>query len=94
VIDCNQTVFTRTLKFYLKDIELVTVEYESPGVAFIVYALDYLFKDARSLGCIESRQRHISFRMKKLGMHWSAIGAESMVKVKQGIRNGTLSEVY
>ena len=51
-------------------------------------------KDARSLGCIESRQRHISFRMKKRGMHWSAIGAESMVKVKQGILNGTLREVY
>src|SRR5699024_9811963 len=33
-------------------------------------------KDARSLGCIESRQRHISFRMKRRGMHWSAKGAE------------------
>jgi len=51
-------------------------------------------KDATSLGCIESRQRHISFRMKKRGMHWSAMGAESMVKVKQGILNGTLREVY
>src|SRR5699024_432982 len=51
-------------------------------------------KDARSLGCIESRQRHISFRMKRRGMHWSAKGAESMVKVKQGILNGTLREVY
>src|SRR5699024_8463258 len=28
-------------------------------------------KDARSLGCIESRQRHISFRMKRRGMHGS-----------------------
>src|SRR5699024_705809 len=36
-------------------------------------------KDARSLGCIESRQRLISFRMKRRGMHWSAKGAESMV---------------
>src|SRR5699024_10583100 len=51
-------------------------------------------KDARSLGCIESRQRHISFRMKRRGMHWSAKGAESMVKVKQGILNGTLREDY
>jgi len=51
-------------------------------------------RDARSLGCIESRQRHISFRMKKRGMHWSAIGAEAMVKVKQGMLNGTLREVY
>src|SRR5699024_7421449 len=49
---------------------------------------------ARSLGCIESRQRHISFRMKRRGMHWRAKGAESMVKVKQGILNGTLREVY
>src|SRR5699024_6617204 len=40
------------------------------------------------------RQRHISFRMKRRGMHWSAKGAESMVKVKQGILNGTLREVY
>lgn len=51
-------------------------------------------KDARTLGCIESRQRHISFRMKKRGMHWSEVGAESMVKVKQGILNGTLRKVY
>src|SRR5699024_3977934 len=51
-------------------------------------------KDARSVGCIESRQRHISVRMKRRGMHWSAKGAESMVKVKQGILNGTLREVY
>lgn len=51
-------------------------------------------KDARSLGCIESRQRYISFRMKKRGMHWSLVGAEAMVKVKQGILNGTLREVY
>ena len=51
-------------------------------------------EDARSLGCIESRQRHVSFRMKKRGMHWSAIGAEAMVKVKQGMLNGTLREVY
>src|SRR5690625_3435663 len=51
-------------------------------------------KDARSLGCIEPRQSDISFRMKKRGMHCSALGAESMVKVKQGIRNGTLREVY
>ena len=27
-------------------------------------------------------------------MHWSAIGAESMVKVKQGMLNGTLREGY
>jgi len=32
--------------------------------------------------------------MKKRGMLWSAIGAESMVKVKQGILNGMLREVY
>jgi len=32
--------------------------------------------------------------MKKRGMHWSADGIEAMVKVKQGILNGTLREVY
>src|SRR5699024_7295031 len=49
--------------------------------------------DARSLGSIESRQRHIPCRTNRRGMHWSARGAESMVKVKQGILNGTLREV-
>lgn len=49
---------------------------------------------ARGLGAMESNQRHISFRMKKRGMHWSPDGAESMVKVKQGILNGTLRDVY
>src|SRR5690625_504796 len=51
-------------------------------------------KDARSLGGMESNQRKISFRMKKRGMHWSKKGAEAMVKVKQGILNGTLRDVY
>src|SRR5699024_9834760 len=36
-------------------------------------------RDARSLGCMESNQRKISFRMKNRGMHWSKAGAESMV---------------
>ncbi|SHF42869.1 hypothetical protein SAMN02745208_02000, partial [Heyndrickxia coagulans DSM 1 = ATCC 7050] len=45
-------------------------------------------------GAMESNQRHISFRMKKRGMHWSELGAEAMVKIKQGILNGTLREVY
>ncbi|TCT18789.1 uncharacterized protein UPF0236 [Melghiribacillus thermohalophilus] len=51
-------------------------------------------KDARSLGAMESNQRHISFRMKKRGMHWSKAGGEGMVKVIQGILNGTLRNVY
>lgn len=51
-------------------------------------------KDARSLGAMESNQRHISFRMKKRGMHWSTEGGESMVKVIQGILNRTLREAY
>jgi hypothetical protein len=50
--------------------------------------------DARSLGAMESNQRHISFRMKKRGMHWSIEGGEAMVKVKQGILNQTLRDVY
>lgn len=49
---------------------------------------------ARRLGAMESNQRHISFRMKKRGMHWSKEGAEAMVKVKQGILNGTIRDVY
>lgn len=49
---------------------------------------------ARSLGAMESNQRHVSYRMKKRGMHWSPKGAEAMVKIKQGILNGTLREVY
>ena len=36
----------------------------------------------------------ISFRMKKRGMLWSKEGAEAIVKVKQGILNGTLRDVY
>ncbi|MEQ6377208.1 ISLre2 family transposase, partial [Bacillaceae bacterium S4-13-56] len=51
-------------------------------------------EDARSLGAMESNQRHVSFRMKKRGMHWSKEGGEGMVKVIQGILNGTLREVY
>jgi len=50
--------------------------------------------DARGLGAMESNQRHISFRMKKRGMHWSPEGGEAMVKVKQGILNQTLRAVY
>src|SRR5699024_4891948 len=51
-------------------------------------------EDARSLGAMEPHQRHISYRMKKRGMHWSKDGAEAMVKVKQGMLNGTLRDVY
>lgn len=50
--------------------------------------------DARGLGAMESNQRRITFRMKKRGMHWSKKGCEAMVKVKQGIFNGTLREAY
>lgn len=50
--------------------------------------------DARGLGAMESHQRRISYRMKKRGMHWSAEGCEAMVKIKQGMFNGTLREAY
>ncbi|TCS77457.1 ISLre2 family transposase, partial [Tepidibacillus fermentans] len=49
---------------------------------------------ARGLGAMESNQRHVSYRMKKRGMHWSAEGGEAMVKIKQGILNKTLRSVY
>jgi len=32
--------------------------------------------------------------MKKRSMHWGAGDTEAMVKIKQGILNGTLREVY
>src|SRR5699024_5886017 len=51
-------------------------------------------QDARGLGAMESNQRRVTFRMKKRGMHWSKEGAESMVKVRQGIANNTLRDVY
>lgn len=50
--------------------------------------------DARKLGAMESNQRRITFRMKKRGMHWSQTGCEAMVKVKQGMFNGTLRDAY
>src|SRR5690625_2232608 len=50
--------------------------------------------DARGLGAMESNQRRITFRMKKRGMHWSKAGAEAMVKIKQGMFNQTLRDVY
>lgn len=51
-------------------------------------------EDARKLGSMESNQRHVSFRMKKRGMHWSKEGGEAMVKIKQGIFNHTLRTAY
>lgn len=56
--------------------------------------VDHPPENARSLGAMESNQRHITFRMKKRGMHWSSDGVEAMVKVKQGKLNGTLREAY
>src|SRR5690625_7408139 len=43
---------------------------------------------------MESNQRRVTFRMKRRGMHWSRLGAEAMVKIKQGIANNTLRDVY
>src|SRR5699024_10123689 len=51
-------------------------------------------KDTRGLGAIESNQRKISFRMKKRSMHCRADGAQAMVKLKHGIYNGSLRDVY
>lgn len=51
-------------------------------------------KDARKLGAMESNQRHVSYRMKKRGMHWSKDGGEAMVKIKQGMLNNTLRDAY
>ncbi|GAE94776.1 hypothetical protein JCM21714_3966 [Gracilibacillus boraciitolerans JCM 21714] len=51
-------------------------------------------KGARRLGGMESHQRHVTYRMKKRGMHWSDEGAEVMVKIKQGMLNHTLRKAY
>src|SRR5699024_10600262 len=51
-------------------------------------------QEVRGLGAMESKQRRVSFRMKKRGMHRSKEGAEAMVKIKQGMENKTLREVY
>lgn len=48
---------------------------------------------AGRLGAMESNQRYLTFRMKKRGMHWGQ-SEEGMVKVIQGIRNGTLKAAY
>ncbi len=56
--------------------------------------VDHPPENARSLGAMESNQRRITYRMKKRGMHWSSEGAEAMVKIKQGIFNGTLRTAY
>lgn len=50
-------------------------------------------KYAGRMGAMESNQRHLTFRMKKRGMHWGE-SEEGMVKVIQGIRNGTLKAAY
>ena len=49
---------------------------------------------ARGTGAMESRNRTVTFRMKRRGMHWSNQGAEAMVKVMQGLLNGTLKQAY
>ncbi|WKB34969.1 UPF0236 family protein [Terrilactibacillus sp. S3-3] len=50
-------------------------------------------KIAGKLGAMESNQRHLTFRMKKRGMHWGG-SVEAMVKVIQGCQNGTLQAAY
>lgn len=51
-------------------------------------------QNARTMGAMESNQRHITYRMKKRGMHWSKQGAEAIVKIKQGMLNQTLRSAY
>lgn len=48
---------------------------------------------AGRMGSMESNQRYLTFRMKKRGMHWGH-SLENMVKVIQGMRNGTLRDTY
>lgn len=49
-------------------------------------------ENARGMGCMESNQRRLAYRMKRRGMYWSEAGAEAVAKVQQGIANGTLRE--
>ncbi|BBN98284.1 ISLre2 family transposase [Sporolactobacillus terrae] len=58
-----------------------------------IMAKETLPENAGRLGAMESNQRHLTFRMKKRGMHWGE-SEEGMVKVIQGIRNGTLKAAY
>lgn len=43
---------------------------------------------------MESNQRRIIFRMKKRRIHWGEECAEVIVKIRQGIANNTLREIY
>ena len=47
---------------------------------------------ARGMGCMESNQRRLSYRMKHRSMYWSEKGAHAVAKVQQGVENGTLRE--
>lgn len=49
-------------------------------------------ENARRMGCMESNQRRLAYRMKRRGMYWSKEGAQAVAKVQQGIANGTLKE--
>ncbi|WP_187119684.1 ISLre2 family transposase [Numidum massiliense] len=49
-------------------------------------------KNARRMGCMESNQRRLAYRMKRRGMYWSEEGAQAIAKVQQGVTNGTLRQ--
>ena len=49
-------------------------------------------ENARGMGCMESNQRRLAYRMKRRGMYWSEAGVQAVAKVQQGVANGTLRE--
>lgn len=49
-------------------------------------------EEARGMGCMESNQRRLSYRMKRRSMYWSKEGAQAVAKVQQGVANDTLRE--
>src|SRR5690625_2365231 len=103
--DANLDDFTLVLDTYESRLEdEKSIEKVNKFRTYILNHWDYILdwrkrvddapKGARGLGAMESNQRRITFRMKRRGMHWSEEGAEAMVKVRQGIANNTLREVY
>jgi hypothetical protein len=49
-----------------------------------------MLENDRGMGTMESNLRRMSYRMKRRGMKWSVKGAQAVVKVQQGVLNGTL----
>src|SRR5699024_4161055 len=98
--EANLDDFTLVLDTYESQLEdEKAIEKVDKFRTYILNHRDYISDRRKRIddapkGAMESNQRHITYRMKKRGMHWSREGAEAMVRVKQGNANNTLREVY